>query len=90
MTLIISGPKTTLHHYVKLSNIQAIFFELLIGRFYQPLSNLSTANCFQCLLYITSILHLTLFLIISYPIVFIYYFQIEAFPELFALYFTFI
>jgi hypothetical protein len=90
MTSIISSSITTLHHCVKFNNIQTFFLELLVGNFYQPLPNVSTLNCFQCLLYLTSIHDLTLFLIISYLAVFIYYFQSEAFFTLSALYFTFI
>jgi hypothetical protein len=90
MTSIISSSITTLHHCVKFSNIQFYFFELLVGKLYQPLSNLSTLNYFQCLLYLTSIHDLTLFLIISYLVVFIYYFQSEAFFTLSTLYLTFI
>ncbi len=90
MTLIIFGCKTTLHHCLKFNNVQAFSYELLVGRLYHPLSNLSTFNCFQCLLYLTSIHDLTLFLIFSYHVIFIYYFQSEAFFALYTLYLSFI
>jgi hypothetical protein len=85
MTLITIGCKTTLHHCVKYNNFQPFFKNLLIGRLYHPHSNLSTPNCFQCLLYFTSLHDLTLCLVFSYPTLFISCFQTEAFLALYAL-----